>query len=81
VGSALEKSEEKSGRKNLRQICLVCGAENEAEEAVCKKCGRPIGTPQLSRKRNILEIVAVFAFFIALIFLVVLFLRMYLFPR
>lgn len=70
LGILLEKNEAKSDRRILTQICLVCGAENRAGEAFCKKCGQPLGTPQLSRTRKTLEIVAMFAIFIVLMFVV-----------
>lgn len=65
-GVHLERNEVKSERRTLTQMCLACGAENEAGEAFCKKCGQPLGTPQLSRTERTLEIVAMFAIFIVL---------------
>ena len=69
LGFHLNEKEEKSEKKVLIQICRVCGTENGADEVVCRKCGRPLGTPQFSRKRKTLEIVAMFAIFIALVLL------------
>jgi len=66
-GVLLRKNEEDSGKKVLTQICLICSTENTAEESVCRKCGQPLGTPQLSRRRNTLQIVAMFAIFTALV--------------
>jgi ribosomal protein L40E len=70
LGFSLTGNEEKSGKKILFQICLKCGTKNEAEEIVCRKCGQPLGTPQFSRKRKALEIIAAFAIFIVLLLLV-----------
>ena len=67
MGFPLRKNEEKSGRKVLTQICLTCGTENTAEERVCRKCGQLLGTPQLSRRKSTLQIVAMFAMFIAIV--------------
>jgi len=69
LGFYLGENEEKYRKKVLIQICRACGTENRAEEVVCIKCGRPLGTPQFSRKRKTLEIVAMFAIFIALVLL------------
>jgi len=68
----LAKKEEKPEEKILIQICLKCGEENKAGEVVCRKCGQPLGTPQLSRKRKVLEIVAVFVIFTVVLLLVLL---------
>jgi len=73
----LKRNKEKmSGKRNFTQICLACGSENDAQAVVCEKCRQPLSTPQLSRKRNILEIVAVFAFLIVIIFVVTLVYRL-----
>jgi len=68
----LRKNDEESGGRVLFQICLRCGAENKAGEVICKKCGGPLGTPQFSRRKKILEILAAFAIFIVLLLIVLL---------
>lgn len=68
----MNENEERSEKKVLVQICRACGTENRADEVVCEKCGRPLGTPQFSRKRKTLEIVAMLAIFIALVLLALL---------
>lgn len=57
-------------RRVLTQICLACGTENEAGKDFCRNCGQPLGTPQQSRTRKILEIVAILAIFFIIMFIV-----------
>ena len=78
LGFTLSKKEHRQEKKVLSQICLACGAENDAGEVVCKKCGKPLRVPKISERRDVMEKIAAFAILIIVVIVVSLVLRWFL---
>jgi predicted nucleic acid-binding Zn ribbon protein len=75
AGPILSRNSERPQEKGISQICLACGAENDAGEVICKKCGKPLRAPRISKKRDVLGKIAAFAILIIVVVVVVLVLR------
>ena len=57
-------------KKVVTQICLAWSIENQAGEDFCRNCGKALRISQQSRRKNILEIIAILTIFFIIMVIV-----------